>query len=128
MSTEAACIESSCITEACAEEHPEKQQENSNLNFKFPGEPLFRVSRKLEGLLGQLNQGGILLFIFFLFMALFPSFLAPYAPNERFTHYEEPSWDHFLGTNDIGNDILSELVYGSRISMTVGFAAALIST
>lgn len=36
MSTEAACIESSCITEACAEEHPEKQQENSNLNFKFP--------------------------------------------------------------------------------------------
>ena len=34
----------------------------------------------------------------------------------------------FSGTNDIGNDILSELAFGARISMTVGFMAALIST
>ncbi|HIH75462.1 MAG TPA: ABC transporter permease [Methanosarcina sp.] len=128
MSPEAAHIESSCITEACTEEYSEKKREISSLNFKFPGELLFKISGRRKGLKGQLNRGGIFLFVFFLFMALFPSFLAPYAPNERFTPYKEPSWDHFLGTNDIGNDIFSELVYGSRISMTVGFAAALVST
>ena len=61
-------------------------------------------------------------------MALFPSIFAPYAPEERFIPYEAPSEEHLLGTNDIGNDVLSELVFGARISMTVGFMAALIST
>jgi peptide/nickel transport system permease protein len=74
------------------------------------------------------SSSGILLFAFFLLMALFPPLFTPYAPNERFTPYEAPSERHILGTNDIGNDILSELIFGTRISITVGFAAALIST
>jgi len=71
---------------------------------------------------------GILLFAFFFFMALFPSIFAPYAPEDRFIPYEAPSEEHLLGTNDIGNGILSELVFGARISITVGFMAALIPT
>lgn len=74
------------------------------------------------------NRGGLLLFFFFFFLALFPSLFAPYSPSERFIPYEAPSEAHLLGTNDIGNDILSELVYGTRISLMVGFASACIST
>lgn len=129
MNPETAHIEGSCMKEACAEEHPEILRiQLETPSFSLPGGASFRSSRKQEGFLGKFNWGGILLLAFFLFMALFPSLLAPYAPDERFIPYEAPSREHLLGTNDIGNDILSELVYGARISMTVGFAATLIST
>lgn len=128
MNREAAYNESTCTTEACIEGYSEKQLEISNFSFKFPLKAPFKDYRKQESLLRQLNYGGIFLFAFFLFMALFPSLLAPYTPDERFMPYEEPSGNHLLGTNDIGNDILSELVYGARISMIVGFAASLVST
>jgi len=127
MSPEAAHNEGSCIKESCPGSCHEGQQKDSVFRFKFPGAS-FNKSRKREDFLGQLNYGGVFLFAFFLFMALFPSLLAPCNPDERFTPYEAPSRDHLLGTNDIGNDILSELVYGARISMTVGFAASLVST
>lgn len=84
--------------------------------------------RKCERDLKKFNRGGLFLFAFFLILAIFPSLFAPYSPAERFVSYESPSSAHFLGTNDIGNDILSELVYGARISMMVGFASACIST
>jgi len=117
------------MKEACAERGPEKQLiQLETPGLSLPRERSFRSFQKQENFLGKFNQGGILLLAFFLFMALFPSLLAPYAPDERFIPYEAPSREHILGTNDIGNDILSELVYGARISMTVGFAAALIST
>lgn len=121
-----ACIEGSCMKEACVEGDSENRQEKSG--FKGPGEVSFRSFRKHESSLTLFNWIGILLFAFFLFMALFPFLLAPYAPSERFIPYEAPSGRHLLGTNDIGNDILSELVFGARISITIGFVAALIST
>ena len=129
MNPEAAHIEGSSMKEACAEGHPEMPLiQLETPGFSLPGGTSLGSSRKLEGFLEKFNWGGILLLAFFLFMALFPSLLAPCAPDERFIPYEAPSREHLLGTNDIGNDILSELVYGARISMTVGFAAALIST
>ncbi|MDD4496712.1 MAG: ABC transporter permease [Methanosarcinaceae archaeon] len=94
--------------------------------------PVFRQPiiylQKYGKFLGTFNRAGLFLLLFFLCMALLPSFFAPYSPAERFTPYEAPSVSHFLGTNDIGNDILSELFYGARISMMVGFASACIST
>ncbi len=119
-------IEGSCITEACREEDPDVRQEK--FGFKRSGETLFRNFQKYKNSLELFNWAGIFLFVFFLFMALFPAFLSPYAPEERFIPYEAPSEGHLLGTNDIGNDIFSELIFGARISITIGFAAALIST
>ena len=52
-------------------------------------------------------------------------FLAPYAPNERFHPMKSLRKIISSETNDIGNDILSELIFGTRISITVGFAAGL---
>jgi peptide/nickel transport system permease protein len=77
---------------------------------------------------GESSHGGLFLFLSFLLMAAFSPALAPYDPWVRFEPYLPPSHEHLLGTNDMGNDILSELIYGSRVSLIVGFGAALMAT
>jgi peptide/nickel transport system ATP-binding protein/peptide/nickel transport system permease protein len=55
--------------------------------------------------------------------------LAPYDPTERAGRpFAAPSVAHLLGTNDVGHDLLSELVYGARVSLLVGLTAALAAT
>jgi len=61
-------------------------------------------------------------------MAIFADQLSPYDPIERVARpFLRPSGDHLLGTNDIGQDLVSELIHGARISLTVGVVAALVS-
>lgn len=58
-------------------------------------------------------------------MAIVPQYIAPYDPWKIVdAPFLPPSWDHLLGTNDIGQDVFSELVYGARISLFVGITAA----
>ena len=71
---------------------------------------------------------GFVLFMSFLLMALFAAEIAPYDPWVRFEPYQPPGSEHLLGTNDMGHDILSELIYGSRVSLLVGFGAAILAT
>lgn len=55
--------------------------------------------------------------------------LAPYAPGARVgTPFAPPSAAHPLGLNDAGHDLLTELVYGARVSLAVGTTAALVAT
>lgn len=50
---------------------------------------------------------------------------APYDPHERVgTPFQPPSPQHWLGTNDIGQDIFSEIIHGTRTSLLVGVLAA----
>lgn len=58
---------------------------------------------------------------------IFAPLIAPYDPNMRFDDlFAPPSSKHLLGTNDIGNDILSELIFAGRASLTIGLIAAAI--
>ena len=71
---------------------------------------------------------GASLILILAFTAIFAEQISPYDPTERVGRpFEEPSAEHLLGTNDIGQDILSELIYGTRSSLTVGFAAAAVA-
>ncbi|MDR7556311.1 MAG: ABC transporter permease [Armatimonadota bacterium] len=55
--------------------------------------------------------------------------LAPYPPRAPVgAPVEPPSPAHRLGTNDLGQDLLSLWLHGARVSLTVGFAAAFLST
>jgi peptide/nickel transport system permease protein len=74
------------------------------------------------------NRLGLILVSFFVLIAIFADLIAPHSPWERFEPYKKPSIKHWLGTNDIGNDILSELIYGSRASLIVGVGASAIAT
>lgn len=73
--------------------------------------------------------GLVVLAIFFLGMLLAPV-LAPYDPNEMTLDMMQGlSWSHPLGTDDLGRDLLSRILYGTQISLFVGVvtvAAALI--
>lgn len=72
---------------------------------------------------------GLAIFTIILLVAVFADFIAPYNPYERVGGpYEPPSDKHILGTNDIGQDIFSEIIYGTRASLLVGFLAALMGT
>lgn len=62
-------------------------------------------------------------------LALLAPLIAPYDPNQVSTSFSNPpSAKHWLGTDQIGRDVLSRLLYATRISLFVGFAATVIST
>ncbi len=58
-----------------------------------------------------------------LLCAVFAPLLAPYGPNEinPFATLQSPSPQHLLGTDENGRDVLSRVIFGSRISLSVGF-------
>jgi peptide/nickel transport system permease protein len=69
---------------------------------------------------------GSTLLVLFVLVALGAPLLAPYDPHTFGGQpLERPSLAHRLGTNDAGQDILSELIYGARVSLAVGLGAAL---
>jgi peptide/nickel transport system permease protein len=63
-----------------------------------------------------------------IFLTIFGNVLAPYDPEASSTDVlQAPSWSHVLGTTESGADVFSQLLVGTRVSIIVGFAAALIS-
>jgi len=75
---------------------------------------------------------GLSIIAFFLLMAVFASWIAPYSQTQTaisnaITAYQPPTAAHWLGTDDVGNDVLSQVIYGSRVSLTVGIFATFLS-
>lgn len=72
--------------------------------------------------------GAILLGIFVL-LATFASLLSPYSPSEPdlSNQLAPPSLQHPLGTDPLGRDVLTRLLYGARVSLVVGVLSSLIS-
>ena len=75
---------------------------------------------------------GLFMFLVVVVMAVFAPVIAPYDPKEviRVTIddiYAAPNAAHWLGTDDAGRDVLSNFIYGSRVSLIVGFFASFIS-
>lgn len=73
--------------------------------------------------------GGIIVLTLFI-AAIFAPLLSPYDPNSINVKHilEPPGSAHPLGTDDLGRDILSRMIWGARISLAVGFVAVGIST
>ena len=72
--------------------------------------------------------GGVIVLIV-LFCGIFADVLAPYemADIHLFDRLQAPSAKYLLGTDQLGRDILSRLIYGARISVIVGLAATTLS-
>ena len=94
-----------------------------------PGQMLRKRVFGHQGLL----FGGIVLAIL-LFIAIFAPLLAPHDPYAQslMTRMQPPvflggDWEHPLGTDHLGRDYLSRLIYGARVSLMIGAVAALIS-
>ncbi len=72
---------------------------------------------------------GVIVLTLMVLVSIFANSIAPYAENEidLFNITAHPSPEHRLGTDELGRDELSRLMYGGRISLSVGVGAALIS-
>ncbi len=73
---------------------------------------------------------GLAIVSIFITIALLSPYITPYDPYEWNVAppFSPPSSDHILGSDDVGRDIFSQLIYGTRISLFVGFAAAITTT
>lgn len=73
--------------------------------------------------------GGIIVVLLF-FVAVFAPLLSPYNPDDidRKHILVSPDIHHPLGTDDLGRDVLSRMIWGARISLAVGFVAVGIAT
>jgi len=76
----------------------------------------------------RLALSGLLLLGGFLALALFAPRIAPYDPKTLFEPLQPPSPKHLLGTDDIGHDLVTELCYGARFSLSISLLSALLST
>ena len=72
---------------------------------------------------------GFVLFIAVVLFAVLGPFIIPYdAYKQSGPSFMAPNRDHWLGTNDMGQDILAELAEGARTSLTIGILTALFAT
>ena len=82
-----------------------------------------------EVLLGQrVAVIGLAILVFFTLVAIFAPWLEPYSTTQQVGPvYAPPSSQHWLGLDDGGIDMLSEVIAGARVSMLVGFSAAAVA-
>lgn len=78
----------------------------------------------------RLGAIGGLIFLTFLFCGIFADVLAPYGVNDTDLHQrlEAPSLTHPFGTDHLGRDVFSRILYGAQLSMVVSFLAAGLAT
>lgn len=77
-----------------------------------------------------LGAAGAVIVVFFIVMAVFAPWIAPYDPVEP--DYERmmmpPDFQHWMGVDDFGRDVLSRIVYGARTAMTIGLIASFVGS
>ncbi len=68
-------------------------------------------------------MGGLSLIIFLALVAIFANQIAPYGYNEQdyLRILQGPSRENLLGTDNLGRDVLSRIIHGSRLSLSIGF-------
>ena len=73
---------------------------------------------------------GMCMLLLMIFSAIFASVISPYDPLQQdiINRLQPPSAAYFFGTDELGRDIFSRILYGSRISLTVGLIAVSISS
>ena len=72
---------------------------------------------------------GLVVIVFLILLALFPRLFAPYDPGEldMKSSLQQPSLAHPFGTDRYGRDLLSRVIYGTRVSMGVAFSSVAIA-
>jgi peptide/nickel transport system permease protein len=89
--------------------------------------PLAQALRRLRRSLTAVV--GAVIVIALLVVALLADVLAPQSPtaNDQTQTFARPSWDHPLGTDQLGRDMLSRVIHGTRISLLVGVSSVLLA-
>jgi peptide/nickel transport system permease protein len=96
---------------------------NENRVMKKNTNPWLEAWRRL--LQSKIGIAGLVIIILLILVAVMAPVLAPYSPFKQniLARYKAPSSEHLLGTDEMGRDILSRIIYGSRISLQVGLVS-----
>ena len=73
---------------------------------------------------------GLIMCLAWVLIAVFAGVLAPYDPikdQDMLIRFQPPSGEHFFGTDSLGRDVFSRVLYGSRISLSAGVVTVLVS-
>jgi peptide/nickel transport system permease protein len=75
------------------------------------------------------GAAGTVLVILILAVALLAPWVAPHGPNaiDVSARLQGPSWTHWLGTDNLGRDFLSRIIYGTRVAIGISLSVILIS-
>lgn len=106
-----------------------KNSKDSDPHSSFgPGESLTRQTLR-QFMKNKLAMASAIFLLFMVLCALFAPVIAPkhYAEEDIFATYLPPGDEFILGSDFLGRDVLSRVLYGARVSLTVAFVAALMS-
>ncbi len=105
---------------ALASSEDERKLQNASVGRKFLG----------RGLQNRTLVFGLICLVFFTFIAIFAPVLATHDPlkSDAMSRLAPPSSRHIFGTDDFGRDILSRVIFGTRISMRVGIFTAIVAS
>lgn len=112
-----------------ADETPDQPPPLPSGSSRLPG-PILFLGRGIATLWSN-NKAriGLIVLALFVLVAVFAPLLAPHSPTATtFTPYENPSSTNWFGTTGNGQDVLSQMIYGSRVSLLVGLTAGLFAT
>lgn len=95
---------------------------------------MYKEKNKLSAFFKKLFKRKLVIFaaaivMFFVITAIFAPFLTPYDPykGELTAILQKPSAEHWLGTDEVGRDVLTRIFYGARTSLVIGVVSVLIS-
>ncbi len=90
----------------------------------FFGDMFYRLVKEKP-----LGTAGAIIVVIFLLAAIFANFIAPYPPNQSnvMNKLDPPSSEHFFGTDNLGRDLFSRIIFGARISLYIGLGASLLN-
>ncbi len=93
--------------------------------------PYSEFKRMLSVFFGRpLPVAGLICIVFLIVIAVFAPMIAPYDPYKLdiLNKLEQPSGEHLLGTDSLGRDTLSRIIYGTQTSLVIGLTVVAIST
>lgn len=86
------------------------------------------ISLKREMKQSHIGQAGLIILLLVIAVAILAPLLSRYNPEQQAAaSLLSPSYSHWLGTNQVGQDIWSQLLYGARTSLLVGFGVGILS-
>ncbi len=71
---------------------------------------------------------GAVVIVAWVFLAVFGQIISPFDANvvDVAARLQPPSWQHWMGTDQLGRDVATRVVLGARVSLSVGFSVVLI--
>lgn len=78
----------------------------------------------------KMAMAGLFMILFLIVLAIIAPLIAPYGPREfdLLRKLEGPSWDHIFGTDDLGRDIFSRILYGAKYSLSLSVLSVTLGT